>query len=162
MSWCVVGVSWDSLEKIRYLSWYGTIQCRYLHHPSQDFFHQFSISPHSNSIMAMSPADDVEVLNTIHHLLGGSVRVTMTDGRVATGIFTCLDRLGNIILEDVIEQRWLEYYDVWTATDDRWITERSLTKAVIIGSKVAKVEITRKQWEARKDQEDSSRGREGS
>ena len=122
---------------------------------------------------------DDEVLNTIHLLLGSSIRVTMTDGRVVRGKFTCLDRLGNIILEDVVEQRWLTYNDASTQmvrngnttkktnysndsnsnnniqhTNDedgtcRWSTERSLTKAVILGRKVTKVEITTAQWEAR-------------
>ena len=118
--------------------------------------------------MAMSPHG--EALDTIHLLLGSNIRVTMTDGRVVVGKFTCLDRLGNIILEDVFEQRWLSYSDA-SATDDQkttnqnngdcgdsksinnnlmyWNTERSLTKAVILGKNVKKVEITKQQWEAR-------------
>jgi small nuclear ribonucleoprotein (snRNP)-like protein len=53
-----------------------------------------------------------EVLDTIHRLIGSRIRVTMTDGRIVTGKFTCLDRLGNIMLEDVLEKRWLAYHDV--------------------------------------------------
>mmetsp|Transcript_14259 Transcript_14259/g.21479 ORF Transcript_14259/g.21479 Transcript_14259/m.21479 type:complete len:143 (+) Transcript_14259:89-517(+) len=136
--------------------------------------------------MATSPADG-EVLDTIHRLLGSRIRVTMTDGRIASGKFMSLDRLGNIMLENVVEQRWLAYHDVSTAdkkdaksnVDDytadasvtnsadnnntqqhvqhtkdesglcQWTTERSLTQAVIIGIKVAKVEIVRREWEAR-------------
>lgn len=150
--------------------------------------------------MTTSPADS-EALDTIHRLLGSRIRVTMTDGRVATGKFTSLDRLGNIMLTNVVEQRWLAYHDVsddrndnapksnncLTAVNDgntadvavikettncndeskkytqknvqhtkdesglcHWTTDRSLTQAVIIGRKVAKVEITRRQWEARR------------
>lgn len=93
----------------------------------------------------------------------------MTDGRVVVGKFTCLDRLGNIILEDVVEQRWLSYSDASATNDQKttvqngdssdsksinnnlmyWNTERSLTKAVILGKKVTKVEITKQQWEAK-------------
>ena len=108
----------------------------------------------------------------------------MTDERIASGKFMSLDRLGNIMLEDVVEQRWLAYHDVSTAdaksnvdvntadasvtnsadnnnvqqhvhhTKDesglcQWTTERSLTQAVIIGMKVAKVEIMMREWEAR-------------
>ena len=83
------------------------------------------------------------------------------------------------MLEDVVEQRWLEYHDVPTAdtkdtslnnkesnSDDssnaqqlqhtkdesgvcQWTTERSVTQAVIIGSKVTKVEMMRQELEAR-------------
>ena len=129
--------------------------------------------------MTTSQADS-EALDTIHRLLGSRIRVTMTDGRVASGKFINLDRLGNIMLEDVVEQRWIEYQDVPTAdkedaalinkesnSDDsnntqqhvqhtrdengvcQWTTERSVTQAVIIGSKVAKVEIMRQELEAR-------------
>lgn len=79
------------------------------------------------------------------------------------------------MLEDVVEQRQIAYQDV-TATDDKketnsddssnanqydvqhtkdenglclWTTERSLTQAVIIGTKVSKVEVTKRDWEAR-------------
>ena len=129
-------------------------------------------------MMTTSPADG-EVLDTIHRLLGSRMCVsTMTDGRIVSGKFMSLDRLGSIMLEDVVEQRWLAYHDVSTAdnkdtksyddnTEDasvtnsadnnnvqqhvhhtkdesglcQWTTERSLTQAVIIGMKVAKVEI---------------------
>ena len=78
------------------------------------------------------------------------------------------------MLEDVVEQRWLACHDVAAAenkgetnSDDSsnakqyvqhtkdenglclWTTERSLTQAVIIGNKVSKVEIMRRDWEAR-------------
>mmetsp|Transcript_3678 Transcript_3678/g.5599 ORF Transcript_3678/g.5599 Transcript_3678/m.5599 type:complete len:136 (+) Transcript_3678:80-487(+) len=129
--------------------------------------------------MTTSQADS-EALDTIHRLLGSRIRVTMTDGRIASGKFISLDRLGNIMLEDVVEQRWLEYNDEPAAdtkdtslnnkesnSDDsnnnaqqlqhtkdesgvcRWTTERSVTQAVIIGSKVAKVEMMRQELEAR-------------
>jgi len=39
----------------------------------------------------------------------------MTDERIASGKFMSLDRLGSIMLEDVVEQRWLAYHDVSTA-----------------------------------------------
>lgn len=130
--------------------------------------------------MTTSQAADSEALDTIHRLLGARIRVTMTDGRIASGKFINLDRLGNIMLEDVVEKRLLEYHDVPTAdtkdtsldqkasnSDDnnntqqhvqytrdengvcQWTTERSVTQAVIIGSKVAKVEIMRRELEAR-------------
>ena len=57
-----------------------------------------------------------EILDTIHRLLGSRIKVTMSDGRIVSGKFSCLDRLGNIMLEDVVEQRQIAYQDV-TATD---------------------------------------------
>lgn len=48
-------------------------------------------------------------LTDIHLILGARLRVTMTDGRVARGTFVGLDRLCNIILDNVIEHRDIAY-----------------------------------------------------
>ncbi len=133
-----------------------------------------------SSAMTTSQAAS-EALDTVHRLLGSRIRVTMTDGRIASGKFINLDRLGNIMLEDVVETRLLEYHDVPAAdtkdtslnkkeansdeinnaaqqhvqfTKDengvcQWTTERSVTQAVIIGSKVSKVEMMKQELEAR-------------
>jgi small nuclear ribonucleoprotein (snRNP)-like protein len=82
---------------------------------------QTATDPPHNSLMSS------DVLDTIHRLLGSRIRVTMTDGRIVTGKFTCLDRLGNIILEDVVEQRWLAYHDVYA---DNKYSENPLTTVV--------------------------------
>ncbi|KAL3766510.1 hypothetical protein ACHAW5_001179 [Stephanodiscus triporus] len=99
------------------------------------------------------------LINTIHLLLGSKLRITMTDGRIVHGRFLCLDRLGNIILDNAVEFREMAYNipppSVTIASEDRgnrnsrddnsddrplcnnnqtafkWNTERSLSQAVI-------------------------------
>ena len=53
--------------------------------------------------------NDNDPLSDIHHILGAKLRVTMTDGRVAHGTFVGLDRLCNIIMDNVIEYREIAY-----------------------------------------------------
>lgn len=48
-------------------------------------------------------------LTDIHLIIGAKLRVTMTDGRVAHGTFVGLDRLCNIILDNVMEYRDIAY-----------------------------------------------------
>ena len=116
------------------------------------------------------------ILKSMHLLLGSQLKVTMTDGRIVTGQFVSLDRLGNIVLENVIENRKVAYNiptsnddgiggekskeeDIIgkedtqqiqiTSTDDsiiQWDTQRSLTQAVILGTKLQKVEIEKREW----------------
>eukprot|EP00579_Thalassiosira_antarctica_P009844 CAMPEP_0201915038 /NCGR_PEP_ID=MMETSP0903-20130614/5061_1 /ASSEMBLY_ACC=CAM_ASM_000552 /TAXON_ID=420261 /ORGANISM="Thalassiosira antarctica, Strain CCMP982" /LENGTH=86 /DNA_ID=CAMNT_0048450549 /DNA_START=85 /DNA_END=345 /DNA_ORIENTATION=- len=79
----------------------------------------------------------------------------MTDGRVARGNFVCLDRLGNIILDNVVECRQVAYIPSSLSEGEEnqssyeWDTERSLSQAVIPGDRLAKVEIVKKEWEER-------------
>jgi len=118
------------------------------------------------------------LINTIHLLLGSKLRITMTDGRIVHGKFLCLDRLGNIILENAVEFRRIVYIppppSVAIASEDEgnrssssdvntnyksrcnndqpmftWNTERSLSQAVIQGNRLAKVEIAKREWEKR-------------
>lgn len=114
------------------------------------------------------------ILKSMHLLLGSQLKVTLTDGRIVTGNFVSLDRLGNIVLENVIENRKVAY-NISTSNDDgitadkskddndkedtqqiqitstddsiiQWDTQRSLTQAVILGNKLQKVEIEKSEW----------------
>ena len=143
--------------------------------------------------MATSTEEDVEcspdsiikgepsnILKSMNLLLGSQLKVTMTDGRIVTGQFVSLDRLGNIVLENVIENRKVAYNistlndgiagekskegedkddvisqqqtnnDEQTSTTDnsiiQWDTQRSLSQAVILGTKLQKVEIEKREW----------------
>lgn len=91
------------------------------------------------------------LLNAIHRLLGSTLLVTMTDGRVAEGKFVCLDRLGNIILEDVTERREITYDSGDGGQDSvyRWETERSLSQAVIPGDRLARIQIDKDEYHSR-------------
>ena len=120
------------------------------------------------------------ILKSMHLLLGSQLKVTMTDGRIVTGQFVSLDRLGNIVLENVMENRKVAYNisisndggitreksednedykedtsqqqtnkDEQTSTDSsiiQWDTQRTLTQAVILGTKLQKVEIEKREW----------------
>ena len=120
---------------------------------------------------ANSAQEQSTLPNTIHLLLGSKLHVTMTDGRVARGNLVCLDRLGNIILENVVECRRVAYIPppvasnieeisseggkekILQCNDEqtvyKWDTERSLSQVVIPGDRLAKVEIAKKEWEGR-------------
>ena len=110
-------------------------------------------------------------LNKIQLLLGSNLRVTMLDGRVAHGKFVSLDRLSNIVLEDVTEYRRVAYVpspppgslavplnngddgakSKLTTKDGcyTWDTERKLSQAVIPGDRMVKVEIASREWNER-------------
>lgn len=101
-----------------------------------------------------------EILRTVSRLVGSELIVTMTDGRIATGRFVCLDRSANIILSGVTESRDLAYvaptqpsvgqYSALEAKKDKlthiWRTERQLTQAVIPGERLAKVQVSKKDY----------------
>ena len=128
----------------------------------------------ANNSTATTPAtEQTNLLNTIHRLLGAKLHVTMTDGRIATGKFVSLDRLGNIVLEDVVERRRVAYAPPSSAEggdtsnndeggntshDNKvytWDTERTISQAVILGDRLAKVEIAKGEWDARFGRETS-------
>ena len=127
-----------------------------------------------NSII--NEGEPSNILKSMHLLLGSQLKVTMTDGRIVTGNFVSLDRLGNIVLENVIENRKVAY-NISTSNDDgltgetskkddcnekqntqqiqqtltdssimQWDTQRSLTQVVILGTKLQKVEIEKREW----------------
>ena len=126
----------------------------------------------ANTMNNMSTNNN-STLQTIHHLLGSTLLLTMTDGRTATGKFTSLDRLGNVILSEVCERREVGYdygdasdggntnttatgdkkgnqiMTATTATTTTWNTKRYLSQAVIPGEKVLKVQIAKREWDTR-------------
>ena len=93
-------------------------------------------------------SDNNNLLSTIHILLGSKLRVTMTDGRIVKGNFVSLDRLGNIILDNVVECRSVAYNNK-DEEQTLWDTKRALAQAVIPGDRLAKVEIAKDVWKAR-------------
>ena len=108
-----------------------------------------------SSASAKSTSEENNLLDTIHLLLGSKLRITMSDGRIATGKFICLDRLGNVTLENVVEHRRLAYISPSESGEGdeqklyQWDTERTLSQAVIPGSRLAKIEISKGEFEAR-------------
>lgn len=99
----------------------------------------------------------------MYKLLGARLRCTLHDGRTATGTFICMDRLKNIILVDVWEERTIRPSDygasiTTTATttpgsnvsNDCVPVRRELAQAMIPGKHLVKVEIDEELYEKRK------------
>eukprot|EP00531_Pseudo-nitzschia_arenysensis_P019896 CAMPEP_0116150424 /NCGR_PEP_ID=MMETSP0329-20121206/19539_1 /TAXON_ID=697910 /ORGANISM="Pseudo-nitzschia arenysensis, Strain B593" /LENGTH=133 /DNA_ID=CAMNT_0003646935 /DNA_START=51 /DNA_END=452 /DNA_ORIENTATION=+ len=89
-------------------------------------------------------------------LLGKRIKTTLSDGRTLTGIFICIDRLKNLILTNVIEERYIDPSDYnyreqndnetnnneTMETMDRTIkVERQISQAMIPGSRLVKAEL---------------------
>jgi len=98
-------------------------------------------------------------------LLGQQIKTTLSDGRNLTGTLICIDRLKNMILTNVKEERLidpLDYkYRVNDDNDDESINEdnndkkplkkkvfRLISQAMVPGSQLVKVEISRSQLRA--------------
>jgi small nuclear ribonucleoprotein (snRNP)-like protein len=79
----------------------------------------------------------------MHKLIGQSVKCTLDDGRTATGTFVCLDRLRNIILSDVLEERPVPASVYGGDSNTILVAERQLAQAMIPGAHLVKVEITK-------------------
>lgn len=75
----------------------------------------------------------------------------MTDGRTAKGKFLSIDRLGNILLQDVVERREITYCPKVNGEIGmrKWDTKRVLSQAVILGERVAKVQIKKHEYQSR-------------
>jgi len=105
------------------------------------------------------------VVERMRGLLGKELHCTLSDGRVARGTFVCIDRLSNIILENVVEQRPLtttatSISSVSSASDTNTIsnnnsnnnnkivyTERHLSQALVPGKHLRHVQIRTKSLE---------------
>lgn len=44
-----------------------------------------------------------DALDAVKALLGGTLRVTLTDGRIFEGVFSCLDKSFNVVLNEACE-----------------------------------------------------------
>jgi len=87
----------------------------------------------------------------VRNLLNGhELKCTMDDGRTATGVLVCIDRLQNIILSNVVEERTVDSSMYETAkTPGQVITiKRRLSQAMIPGPHLVKVEVTKAVYDA--------------
>eukprot|EP00547_Thalassionema_nitzschioides_P014756 CAMPEP_0194241592 /NCGR_PEP_ID=MMETSP0158-20130606/7412_1 /TAXON_ID=33649 /ORGANISM="Thalassionema nitzschioides, Strain L26-B" /LENGTH=100 /DNA_ID=CAMNT_0038976517 /DNA_START=50 /DNA_END=352 /DNA_ORIENTATION=- len=86
-------------------------------------------------------------------LLGKTLKCTLDDGRIATGKLICVDRLKNLILGHVLEERTVDssfYCDEdYAATNGSKVivAKRELTQAMIPGIHLIKVEIEKSLYE---------------
>eukprot|EP00804_Cyclotella_cryptica_P008407 CCRYP_003933-RA/>CCRYP_003933-RA protein AED:0.29 eAED:0.29 QI:0/-1/0/1/-1/1/1/0/114 len=108
--------------------------------------------------MSAPQTSNPDLLETVHRLLGATVLITLTDGRTAQGKFLCLDRLGNIILDNVVERREIAFCPSAGGNgakpgDEtiiyRWDTDRLLAQAVVPGDRLCKVQIAKEEYEKR-------------
>lgn len=95
-------------------------------------------------------------------LLGKQIKTTLSDGRTLSGRFICIDRLKNLILTNVTEERWIDpsdyEYRVGGGGDDgestneasnggggsvdgRIKVERLISQAMIPGNRLVRAEI---------------------
>lgn len=100
----------------------------------------------SSRAMDIGNKDPTEVL---HKLLGERIKCTLNDGRSATGRFICVDRLMNLILTDVAEERIISTSDYSDSKDEKIPAVRMLGQALIPGERLAKVEIERSVFETK-------------
>eukprot|EP00978_Attheya_sp_CCMP212_P049135 scaffold621436_cov90-Attheya_sp.AAC.3 len=94
------------------------------------------------------------VVERMRGLLGKELHCTLSDGRVARGTFVCIDRLSNIILQNVVEQRPLTTTtttssissgsDANTSNNNIVYTERHLSQALVPGKHLRHVQIRTK------------------
>mmetsp|Transcript_10389 Transcript_10389/g.25132 ORF Transcript_10389/g.25132 Transcript_10389/m.25132 type:complete len:204 (-) Transcript_10389:149-760(-) len=121
-------------------------------------------------------------------LLGKVIKTTLSDGRTLTGTFMCIDRLKNLILTDVTEERYIDPSDYrYRVGDDddhnddddartggnddetgektaeeedrRMIrVERRISQAMIPGARLVKAEISRSSLDENPPSEDDPGG----
>ena len=51
---------------------------------------------------------DTPAITQLRNLLGQDLRIEVTDGRVITGMFGCIDKEKNIILRDSMEEQVIQ------------------------------------------------------
>lgn len=77
-------------------------------------------------------------------ILGERVKCTLDDGRLATGELVCLDRIQNLILSNVVEERWIhpeDYSQNEAIREGKVLVRRMLSQAMVPGSRLLKIEI---------------------
>ena len=70
-------------------------------------------------------------MEKVQSWMGRRLRVHMTDGRVVTGLFDCIDKHGNVILDRALEWK--------SATAPE--TERPIGYVLVPGKHITKAEI---------------------
>mmetsp|Transcript_20112 Transcript_20112/g.31070 ORF Transcript_20112/g.31070 Transcript_20112/m.31070 type:complete len:156 (-) Transcript_20112:191-658(-) len=133
--------------------------------------HKQNVGTAHSSVMTITPDDTTThtavrrivrsdpAACAMQNLLGSIVRCTLDDGRIATGTFVCVDRLKNIILSNVVEQRRVDsnIYSLDTNTtgtttsttitssssknNKTIIATRQLSQAMVPGKHLVKVEV---------------------
>lgn len=83
-------------------------------------------------------------------VLGERIKCTLDDGRLATGELVCLDRIQNLILTNVVEERWIntgDYSRTVPMSENKILVRRELSQAMVPGSRLIKVEIEKRQYD---------------
>ena len=71
------------------------------------------------------------VVERVKGMMGRQLRVHLTDGRVVMGLFDCVDKQGNVILDRALEWKSLAELE----------TERSVGYVLVPGKHIVKAEI---------------------
>ncbi|KAI2501979.1 hypothetical protein MHU86_12462 [Fragilaria crotonensis] len=84
----------------------------------------------------------------LRNLLGQTLKCTLADGRTATGTLICIDRLKNLILSQVVEERTVDSALYSGSTGGKIITtKRVLAQAMVPGIHLVKVELAQSVYE---------------
>ena len=77
----------------------------------------------------------------MNSVLGQQISCTLNDGRVVSGKLICLDRLRNLVLTGVTEERVVLQSDYARKGDSAIRVQRELSQAMVPGSRLKKVEV---------------------
>ena len=77
----------------------------------------------------------------LQNLLGQKIKCTLDDGRTAMGTFICVDRLSNLILTNVVEERMVCSSDYSDYRTEDILVRRDLSQAMVPGERLLKVEV---------------------
>jgi small nuclear ribonucleoprotein (snRNP)-like protein len=82
-------------------------------------------------------------LPSMNSVIGQQISCTLNDGRIITGRLVCLDRLRNLVLTGVVEERVVLQADYANSGDAAIRVRRELSQAMVPGSRLEKVEVER-------------------
>mmetsp|Transcript_16260 Transcript_16260/g.45077 ORF Transcript_16260/g.45077 Transcript_16260/m.45077 type:complete len:135 (-) Transcript_16260:1458-1862(-) len=105
---------------------------------------QQSSSPSSSP--PSSPQPQNKLVTAVHAILGKKISCTLSDGRKLSGTLVCVDRLKNVILCNVTEERTIDpshYNNSQENKGKRCQIERKLSQALIPGKHLVRVEVPR-------------------
>lgn len=87
---------------------------------------------------------------TKESILGQQIRCTLNDGRIIRGKLVCLDRLRNLVLTGVVEERLVRQIDYCSNSsvepNKQVVVKRKLSQAMVPGSRLEKVQVEQRSY----------------
>ena len=86
--------------------------------------------------------DESKATDTVReYILGEQITCTLDDGRTVTGTLVCIDRLRNMILRGVVEERTICAADYNPTDTTTRVVRRNLSQATVPGKHLVKVQV---------------------